>query len=909
MTGARLREILLRLAFLLTMGPSFAGAAEDLARVAGSVRDATGKAISRADVELLDARRIVVRAARSGDDGGYAFESVPPGRYILLVIAEGFAPAETLLDASAGGAVKADIVAIPETFSQEVVVTAAPGIVQSASALSQPVNVVDAEEIELRARTVTAEVAAEEPGLHLQRTSPTVGGVFVRGFTGNKVSVFVDGIRYSTGAMRGGINTFMNLIDPSFLSGVEVLRGPNSAQYGSDAMGGSLQFFTHSPTLTAEGSRWGGTLSVGANSADVSGGLALTGSYASPKFGITATLSGRRVNDVRPGDGIDSHNAVTRFFGLSSDIVIDGDLPDTSFDQAAGAVRLEWMPVPNGRLVAGWMHGVQENGKRYDQLLGGDGNLIADLVNVNMDLAYLKYDCTAALWFDSVSVAYSFGAQREERVNQGGNGNPTAPINHEPERTVTNGLQALLTKFAGKHAVSFGADLYHDRVDASSYRVDPATGAASVRRGRVPDGATYLHGGAFAQDVYEPLPGKLTLNGSLRWSGAKYEARASDSPLVGGEPLWPDDELSVSSVTFRAGASWTFVPGMQLTGNVSSGYRAPHITDLGTLGFTGAGFEVAAPDVAGLGAEIGDTADADAVTTGRSVEQLDPESTLTYEIGYRAQRETWELQASVFLTRVDDNITKQTLILPQGAVGTVIGGEPIVDQNANGAVFVAGASNPVLVRANFDDAEVFGVELAASGALSRGLKLSGVATVLRAKDRATGLPPNIEGGTPPPEAYLMLRYTSGSRRWWIEPYLHGALKQDRLSSLDLGDRRTGASRSASSIASFFNNGARARGLVGNGVDGLPGTSDDILLATGETLAEVQARVLGPGLAAAPLYTEIPGYVTVGLRGGITFGAHSVVLDAQNLTDENYRGPSWGMDAPGISLYVGYRVGY
>ena len=56
-----------------------------------------------------------------------------------------------------------------------------------------------------------------------------MAGIFVRGLTGNKVNVFVDGVRYSNGAQRGGVNTFLDLIDPSVLEGIEVLRGPNSA--------------------------------------------------------------------------------------------------------------------------------------------------------------------------------------------------------------------------------------------------------------------------------------------------------------------------------------------------------------------------------------------------------------------------------------------------------------------------------------------------------------------------------------------------------------------------------------------------------------------------------------------------------------------------------------------------------
>jgi len=908
-----------QLLFCLSL-PSGAAAAEDVAAaqersaderatVSGTVRDGSGAPVSGAEVALLDARRVIVRSVVTGGDGRYAIRDVPHARYILLVTARAQAPHQQVVVAGTGAPVDVAMVAMPGSLTQEMVVTAAPGIVQDAGALSQPVNVIDEEDIGLRAHAVTAQIAAEEAGLHVQRTSPTIGGIFVRGFTGNKVSVFLDGVRYSTGAMRGGINTFLNLIDPSFLSGVEVLRGPNSAQYGSDAIGGSLQFFTRSPALVDGASTWGGTAAVNAGSADTSGGAAVSGTYSTPAFGLAATVSGRRVNDVRPGDGVDSHNAVTRYLGLPSTAVIDDRLPDTSFTQSAGTVRFEWAPTPSGRFVGAYMHGVQDGGKRYDQLIGGDGNLVADLQHLNMDFAYLKYEGTAAAWFDSWSVGTSFSAQREERVNQGGSGNPAASINHEPERTQTYGAQALLTKLTRKHAASFGADLYFDDVHTHSYGVDPGTGVTTVRRGRVPDGATFRHGGLFAQDVYEVLPGRLTLNGSLRWGFASYRARAADSPLVGGQPLWPDDALDVSSLTFRAGAAFTVAPGMQLTGNVSRGFRAPHITDLGTLGLTGAGFEVAAPDVAGLGAAIGNTADANAVSTGRPVKQLAPETSMTYEAGFRVERPRFDTHAVVFLTDVSGNIAKQTLILPQGAVGLTLGDQTITSQNANGAVFVPASTNPVLVRANYDDARMVGLEFSLSAELASNLRLSTVATYLRAEDRATGLPPNIEGGTPPPEAYLMLRYVSAGRRFWVEPYLHGATKQTRLSSLDLTDRRTGAGRSTSSIASFFNNGARARGLIGNGLDAAPNTADDVLLATGETLPEVQARVLGPTLAAGPLFDEIPGYVTVGLRGGFNSGRHAVVVDFENLTDENYRGPSWGMDAAGRGLFVGYRVSF
>jgi outer membrane cobalamin receptor len=123
-----------------------------------------------------------------------------------------------------------------EALTAEVTVTADIGLVQELDKTTQQVNVIDEEKLEARAPSVLVQAFREEPGLQLQRTSATIGAVFVRGMTGAKVVTYVDGIRYSTAAMRGGINTFLNLNDTSNLRAAEVLRGPNGAQFGSDSL-------------------------------------------------------------------------------------------------------------------------------------------------------------------------------------------------------------------------------------------------------------------------------------------------------------------------------------------------------------------------------------------------------------------------------------------------------------------------------------------------------------------------------------------------------------------------------------------------------------------------------------------------------------------------------------------------
>jgi len=95
--------------------------------------------------------------------------------------------------------------------------------------------------------------------------------------------------------------------------------------------------------------------------------------------------------------------------------------------------------------------------------------------------------------------------------------------------------------------------------------------------------------------------------------------------------------------------------------------------------------------------------------------------------------------------------------------------------------------------------------------------------------------------------------------------------------------------------------------VAPGSDGVAGTADDVLTATGETVAQVQNRVLGTA-TSAPLYTSVHGYTTFAVRGGFRLGSkHEIMFEFENLTDENYRGIAWGLDAPGRGFSIGYAA--
>ena len=873
--------------------------------IAGSVKHASGSVLAGARILVVTASRAVVATATTDPAGRFTVDGLADGHYLVIAQYPPLAERHQSVTVSDGKSKLLTFVLNAAPFREEVTVTARPGALTETDRLSQPVNLVSAEEMLQRTKTVVAQAVEGETGVQLQRTSPGMAGIFVRGLTGNKVNVFVDSVRYSNGAQRGGVNTFLDLVDLSTLEGLEVLRGPSSTQYGSDALGGSVQFLSRVPILSPDGRpAVTGNVTLGGETAHEGATGALSLGYARSRVGLTGSISARKTGDYRPGGGNDSHASLTRFFGLPSSVLYPERMPGTGFTQLASQLRANWLARPDLLVVANYLRSRQDGANRWDQMLGGDGNLIAQLNDLQLDLFYTRVETLKAGWFDQASATYSFNTQREERVNQGGNGNANATIVHEPERTTVHGLQFNASRqISGRQTMLIGGDLYLESLTSRAFGIDPTTLVRSIRRPRVPHDAIYRQGALFAQHDIQIVPARLELSGAVRVGLNQYRARANDAPLVNGRALWPDDALDTTSVTFRGGAAYSLAESWTVTGAVSRGYRAPHMTDLGTLGLTGSGFEVAAPDLDGRVAFVGSTADAGAKSTGRPVHQVEAETSLSIDLGVRYRSPRARAYFGLFANDIKGNIQKQALILPPGAIGTTIAGEPVTAQAPDGAVFVALSTLPVLVRANFDRARLAGVELDAEVTLTDRITAGGTFTYLRARDLETNLPPNIEGGTPPPGGMFWARYAHGNS--WVQPYVLFAAAQPHLSSLDLGDRRIGATRSRASIQSFFRNGAHARGWIDAGPDGVPGNADDRLIATGETLAQIQDRVLGVSVASAPLFSALEAHAVFGVRAGIQAGSHSFVVDAENLGDRNYRGVSWGMDAPGRGVSVRY----
>ena len=906
---------------LMSFPPAVALGQDAQGTIKGTVKDADGAAVSGVDVSLLLPNQAVLEATVTDANGNFTFANVATGSYEVIVDRTGFRRHRSAVQLAAGDTRELNIALEVSQIVERVTITAEAGLVADTRKVDTQVNLIPENEIFQRAPEVVAQVVEEEPGVNLQRTSPSLSAVFVRGLTGRNVAVFVDGVRYTTSAQRGGVGTFFSLIEPSSLSTVEILRGPNSSQYGSDVHGGVVNFVSQAPRYgSVDGEFHGqGNLFYTSPTNGFGGNTQFT--YGTRNYGLLLNMNGRRISTLSPGDGLDYHAAVTRFLGLPSD-VFGTRLPDTGFTQYGTLARANFNLNEHTQLLFSYARNQQDNGKRYDQLLGGDGNNIADLRNLMTDTFYVRLFRQHVGFFDHGSFTFSYNGQREERINQGGNGNPAGAITNQRERTNVLGFNFYLDKKLGdRNTFLVGADVYRDKMKTPAFTLDPVTRIVTNSRPRVPNGARYLSYGFYVQDNITAIPDRLQINAALRYNVASYISRAANAELgPSGQPLFPDDSARFSAFSGRVGAVVNVGHGFDIAGRYSRGFRAPNTTDLGIVGLVGTGFEIDANTAASRGGFVGTTAGADAVSTGIPVERLGPEYSDSFDLSFRYTSHRFNAEATGFTTKLGNVYFEQALVLPAGATGTFLGSEQIISQNAAGLVFVGIAPTaPVLVRVNFDDARMNGLELNGRVSFNDQFSANGNFTYIRAHSLLTGLPPNVEGGIPPATGFVSLRYQPRSR-FYIEGYSTMAGRQNRLSSLDLVDRRTGGGRSRANIQNFFRRGACVRGLTTPGGGGC-GTAGGILIPTGETLAQVQNRLLPIGAiingvrvvnndTAVPTHPYLAGYGLVGVRGGWKFDETSeVFVDFENIFDKSYRGISWGIDGAGRGVTVRYRYSF
>jgi iron complex outermembrane recepter protein len=266
-----MRPFLVIVLLVAALAPRGAGAAPTTGSIAGTVSSALGDAVPGARVRLLGTTHTTVTAV----DGSYRFDDLPPGTYQLDVESDRYGMTSSSVSVAGGETVSLDPKLDLVIHGDEVVVTATPDA-RALSTLAQSVGVLAGDELAVAARSSLGETLAPEPGVNSTSFGAGASRPIVRGQGGNRIRILENGV--DSGDVSDTSPDHAVALEPLDADKIEVVRGPATLLYGSNAIGGVVNLIDDRIPEFLPGTPIEGEISfVGSSNADEKTGAASVG--------------------------------------------------------------------------------------------------------------------------------------------------------------------------------------------------------------------------------------------------------------------------------------------------------------------------------------------------------------------------------------------------------------------------------------------------------------------------------------------------------------------------------------------------------------------------------------------------------------------------------------------------------
>ena len=569
------------------------------------------------------------------------------------------------------------------------------------------------------------------PGVMNQKTAQGHGSPYIRGFTSFRNLMLIDGIRFNNSVFREGPNQYWSMIDSYGLGSVELVRGPGSMLYGSDAIGGTVNGLTRGTRYqdgdVAAGQFYsGGAMDVRYDSSGDSGIYRLEGVMGQgEKWGLRVGYTLKNFGDIRAA-GI-------------------GTMGKTGYDEWDADLRFDY--ALNGCTSMTIVHqqvSQDDVWRTHKTIYGFDwegadhGNELRRSFDQDRSLTYLRFEGReTGAFVDDWQLTASFQTMDEERTRIKSSGK--SDIQGFDVDTYGVALQLESDTELGRWV--YGLDYYQDRVDSYKRKYDSSGNLTGIGvQGPVGDDARYDTFGLFLQDVWD-VNEKWDVTLGSRYSYVKADIGTVDD-LNGGVISIND---SWDTATFSGRALYEANDCWNLFGGISQGFRAPNLSDLSRLDSARSDeFEIPSPG-------------------------LDPEYFTTFEVGGHFSNESANLNFAIFYTDVRDMIVRT----PTGNVDPVSGDKEITKKNAG-------------------DGYVWGMEVSGDWEFVPQWTLFGQAawTDSSVSTYPTSAPVLVDeplSRQMPLMGNIGVRWMHPEGTFWIEGVVNAAAKADQLSTRDKGD--------------------------------------------------------------------------------------------------------------------------
>lgn len=466
---------------------------------------------------------------------------------------------------------------------------------QNQSEIPQKIAQISTEEISFNNPQTTADLLQASGKVFVQKSQMGGGSPMIRGFAANSVLIAVDGIRMNNAIFRSGNLQNVISLDANALSQTEVIFGPGSIIYGSDALGGVMNFQTKEPLLSFSDDTY-----VKANtlarysSANNERTLHADANFGFKKWGLLTSVSYSNYGNLRSGG--DFYDAYPNFGKRKeyqvSDNGVDRAVPnsDVTIQKYSGYKQLNLMQKvryqPSGNLNISWgsHFSTTSNIPRYDRLIERENGDTGPFVNASwyygpqiwlMNTLEIK-SSTSTPFYDNVSTNLSQQWFQESRNDRDFGG--TDLRNREENVDVLTANIDFDKQWGESNELYYGFETVYNYVRSDAMLTNIATGNSQPEATRYPDGGSnYTQLAAYSKYRYD-LSKDLTAIAGVRYSHVLLISRFNSTQFYS----FPFEEININTGAFSASLGFTYRPvdNLQFSLNGSSGFRAPNVDDV-----------------------------------------------------------------------------------------------------------------------------------------------------------------------------------------------------------------------------------------------------------------------------------------------------------------------------------------
>lgn len=477
---------------------------------------------------------------------------------------------------------------------------------ESSKGIPSKIRTMSKSDIQLLQPQTAADLLGISGEVSIQKSQQGGGSPMIRGFATNRLLYVIDGVRMNTAIFRAGNIQNVISLDPFTIENAEVIFGPGSVIYGSDAIGGVMNFQTTAPKL-ANDKKWVTNTVVNSRYSSANREKTIHGTLqiGTKKFASVTSYSFHHFGDLKMGKyGPDSY---LRPFYVNQvenmDKIIQNANPriqvPSGYDQQNIMQKFLYKPSEKWEIQYGFHHSATTSYPRYDRLIevNTSGVPISAVWNYGPQIWQMNHFSVQHtgnnLLYDALTFRMAHQYFEESRIDRNFSGSNRYRLRTQVEKVNALSINIDLKKTLKKGILYYGLESVGNKVSSQATAKNIQTEAPILVADRYPQ-AQWNSYAIFGNYQY-PVSKKYTAQLGIRYNLFNMEADFSRN-LVFFPFAFKTTNIQNGAFSGNAGLVISPDDKTKISLNAATGFRAPNVDDMGKM-FDFVAGEVVVPNV------------------------------------------------------------------------------------------------------------------------------------------------------------------------------------------------------------------------------------------------------------------------------------------------------------------------